>query len=118
MVFRNILSTLMNLESISTEELNRVYSNENVHIYDMNDAMRWQQNHVPGAVNLDPESFTEQNLASDKNSTLIFYCSNPMCRKAPNAAKKVKGMGFNDVRVLSAGITGWLSDGYEVEGEG
>ncbi len=115
MVFRNILPTLMNLESISTEELKGICSNDNVHIYDMNDAMRWQQNHVPGAVNLDPENFTEQDLASDKDSTLIFYCSNPMCRKAPNTAKKVKGMGFNDVRVLSAGITGWMSDGYEVE---
>ncbi|MEQ9090392.1 MAG: rhodanese-like domain-containing protein [Balneola sp.] len=105
----------MNLKSISTEELNRIHSSENIHIYDMNDEMRWQQNHVPGAVNLDPVSFTERDLTSDKNSILVFYCSNPMCRKAPNAAKKAKGMGFNDVRVLSAGITGWMSDGYEVE---
>jgi len=115
MVFRNILPTLMNLESISTEELNRIYSNEGVHIYDMNDAIRWQQNHIPQAVNLDPESFSEHDLTSDKESTVIFYCSNPMCRKAPNAAKKVKGMGYENVKVLSAGITGWMSDGYSVE---
>lgn len=117
MVFRNILPTLMNLESISTEELNGIHSNESVHIYDMNDAMCWQQNHVPGAVNLDPESFSEQDLTSDKNSTLIFYCSNPMCRKAPNAAKKVKALGYENVKVLSAGIAGWMSDGYVVEGK-
>lgn len=117
MVFRNILPTLMNLESISTEELNGIYSNENVYIYDMNDSIRWQQNHVPGAVNLDPENFTEQDLASDKDSTLVFYCSNPMCRKAPNAAKKAKGMGYENVKVLSAGITGWMSDGYKVKGK-
>ncbi|MEP2448156.1 MAG: rhodanese-like domain-containing protein [Balneola sp.] len=115
MVFRNILPLVMNLESISTEELNGILAQENVHVFDMNDSSRWQQTHIPGAQNLDPNSFSESDLNADKNSTLVFYCSNPMCRKAPNAAKKVKGMGFNDVRVLSAGITGWMSDGYEVE---
>ena len=108
----------MKLESISTEELNGIYSKEDVYIYDMNDAMRWQQNHVPGAVNLDPQNFTEQDLAYNKDSTLIFYCSNPMCRKAPNAAKKVKAMGYENVKVLSAGIAGWMADGYDVESGG
>lgn len=115
MLFKNILPTIMNLESISTEELNGIYSNEDVHIYDMNDAIRWQQNRIPQAVNLDPKSFTEHDLTSDKESTLIFYCSNPMCKKAPNAAKKVKALGYENVKVLSAGITGWMSDGYSVE---
>lgn len=115
MVFRNILPLVMNLESISTEELNEILPQEHVHVFDMNDPVRWQTTHIPGAQNLDPNSFSESDLKADKNSTIVFYCSNPMCRKAPNAAKKVKGMGFNDVRVLSAGITGWMSDGYEVE---
>ncbi|MEP0007331.1 MAG: rhodanese-like domain-containing protein [Balneola sp.] len=115
MVFRNILPLVMNLESISTEKLNEILPQENVHVFDMNDSSSWQTTHIPGAQNLDPNSFSESDLNADKNSTLVFYCSNPMCRKAPNTAKKVKGMGFNDVRVLSAGITGWMSDGFEVE---
>ena len=105
----------MNLESISTKELNEILPQENVHVFDMNDPMRWKQTHIPGAINLDPEKFAEKDLNSDKNETLIFYCSNPMCRKAPNAAKKVKGMEFKNVRVLSAGIAGWMADGYSVE---
>jgi rhodanese-related sulfurtransferase len=40
---------------------------------------------------------------------VAFYCSNPLCRKAPNAARRAKQMGYGNVRVMSAGISGWLS---------
>lgn len=49
MVFRNILPLVMNLESISTEKLNEILPQENVHVFDMNDSSRWQQTHIPGA---------------------------------------------------------------------
>jgi rhodanese-related sulfurtransferase len=32
-----------------------------------------------------------------------------MCRKAPNAAKRAKQLGYANAKVMSAGITGWLS---------
>jgi len=38
----------------------------------------------------------------------VFYCSNPLCRKAPSAARRAKQMGYTDVKVMSAGISGWL----------
>ena len=51
----------------------------------------------------------EGDLPPDKDSTLVFDCSSPMCRKAPNAARRAKKMGYSDVRVMTAGISGWLS---------
>ena len=38
----------------------------------------------------------------------VFYCSNPMCMKAPNAARRAKALGYTNVHVMSAGIRGWL----------
>lgn len=35
-------------------------------------------------------------------------CSNPLCRKAPNATRRAKQMGYHNVQVMSAGISGWL----------
>jgi len=32
-----------------------------------------------------------------------------MCRKAPNAARRAKKMGYANVTVMSAGISGWLA---------
>jgi rhodanese-related sulfurtransferase len=40
---------------------------------------------------------------------LVFYCSNPLCRKAPTAARRARKMGYTNVHVMSAGINGWLA---------
>jgi rhodanese-related sulfurtransferase len=66
-------------------------------------------------LNLDSSSFSDKDLPDDKRSRLVFYCSNPMCRKAPNAARRAKNMGYDDVWVMSAGISGWQSAGLPVE---
>ena len=62
---------------------------------------------VPGAVNLDAAHFIQDELPADKTRGLVFYCSNPMCRKAPGAARRAQAMGYGNVKVLSAGISGW-----------
>jgi rhodanese-related sulfurtransferase len=64
---------------------------------------------VPGARNLDPAAYKDSDLPSDKNAFLVFYCSNPLCRKAPNAARRAKNLGYSNVHVMSAGISGWLA---------
>lgn len=46
---------------------------------------------------------------------LVFYCSNPLCRKAPNAARRAKQMGYHNVQVMSAGISGWLNAKFPTE---
>ena len=70
---------------------------------------------MPGAVNLDPVAYASSDLPSDKNALVVFYCSNPWCRKAPNAARRAGAMGYSNVRVMSAGIKGWLGAKLPVE---
>lgn len=101
---------LMGLKTISPAELHRqVQGSEPVTVFDVNAPGSWKQAHVPGARNLDPVDYKAGDLPSDKNAALVFYCSNPMCRKAPNAARRAKQMGYGNVQVMSAGISGWLS---------
>jgi rhodanese-related sulfurtransferase len=38
-----------------------------------------------------------------------------MCRKAPIAAKRAKQMGYENVKVMSAGISGWLGSNLPTE---
>lgn len=59
-------------------------------------------------MNLDPLGYSATELPADKDSVLVFYCSNFLCRKAPNAALRAKRMGYSNVLVMSAGIAGWL----------
>lgn len=104
-----MFALLMGLKTISPDELHQLIQKRQVTPIDVNSPQSWRAAHVPGALNLDPAGFTEGDLPPDKGASLVFYCSNPLCRKAPNAARRAKKMGYSDVRVMSAGISGWLA---------
>ena len=64
---------------------------------------------------LDPVAYGAEDLPADKNTSLVFYCSNVFCRKAPSAARRAESMGYRRVQVMSAGISGWLSENLPTE---
>ncbi len=103
-----MMAFLMGLKSISPADLDKQVRAGQVSVYDVNSAQSWQKAHVPGAKHLDPGAFTADDLPQDKNASLVFYCGNPMCRKAPTAAKRARQMGYENVKVMSAGISGWI----------
>jgi rhodanese-related sulfurtransferase len=104
-----VLARLMGLKTISPADLLRLIEARTVTVFDVNSPQSWREAHVPGALQLDPASYVEKDLPDDRNSAIVFYCSNFICRKAPNAARRARQMGYSDVRVMSAGISGWLS---------
>ena len=104
-----MFALLMGVKSLSPEALQQAMRSHALTIVDVNSQQSWARAHVPGAVNLDPNTYVETDLPHDKAASLVFYCSNPLCRKAPIAARRAKKFGYTDVRVLSAGIIGWQS---------
>ena len=105
-----MLARLMGLKTISPNDLHQLVQNaEPVTVIDVNSRQSWMKARVPGARNLDPADYTDADLPADKGANLVFYCSGPMCRKAPNAARRAKKLGYGEVRVMSAGISGWVS---------
>src|ERR1041384_844132 len=104
-----MFALLMGLKSISPEGLHRLIQDRAVTVIDVNSRQSWMKAHVPGALNLDPAGYAPGDLPQDKESSLVFYCSNPLCRKAPHAARRAKQLGYTQVMVMSAGISGWLS---------
>jgi len=110
-----MMAFLMGLKSISPAELRAQVEAKRVNVYDVNSAQSWRKAHVPGARHLDPATFSAADLPADRTASLVFYCGNPMCRKAPTAAKRAKQMGYEDVKVMSAGITGWVGSNLPTE---
>lgn len=114
-----MFARLMGLKTISPGDLHRLTQHPGqVSIFDVNSQQSWMKAHVPGARNLDPTAYADSDLPSDKNAAVVFYCSNPMCRKAPNAARRAEKIGYRDVRVMSAGISGWLAAKLPTESGG
>ena len=110
-----MFARLMGLKTISPGDLHAAMQRQPVCVIDVNSHQSWMKAHVPGAVNLDPANYADGDLGPDKGSSLVFYCSNPLCRKAPNAARRAERMGYSDVKVMSAGITGWLAAALPTE---
>jgi rhodanese-related sulfurtransferase len=101
---------LMGLPSISPDHLyRRLLDAEPFGLFDVNSIQSWSRAHVPGAHPLDPSAFMENDLPRDRNALLVFYCSNPMCMKAPIAARRAKKMGYPNAKVMPAGINGWIA---------
>ena len=110
-----MMAFLMGLKSISPDEVSKQLQAKQVTVFDVNSAQSWGKAHVPGAKHLDSEGFTEKDLPADKQSNIVFYCGNPLCRKAPTAAKRAKQMGYENVKVMSAGISGWIDNKMPTE---
>ena len=111
-----MFALLMGIKSISPNELHQLIQKQQVTVIDVNSRQSWITARVPGALNLDPASYKESDLPPEKASNLVFYCSNPMCRKAPTAARRAKKMGYGNIMVMSAGISGWLATKLPTEG--
>ena len=101
-----MFAMLMGLKSISPKELHQRMQAETLTIVDVNAQHAWLKARVPGAINLGVD-FDPAALPADKGRALVFYCSNPLCTKAPGAARRAKKLGYTDIRVMSAGIAGW-----------
>ena len=113
-----MFARLMGLRTISPGALHRRIQERPVTVIDVNSRESWTEAHVPGAVNLDPAAYGDGDLPEDRESSLVFYCSNRMCRKAPTAARRARKMGYSDVTVMSAGISGWLATTLPTESAG
>jgi rhodanese-related sulfurtransferase len=103
-----VFARLMGLKTVSPRELHELVRSKAVTPVDVNPRRRWLAARVPGALNLDPASYRDADLPADRDSPLVFYCSAHLCIKAPLAARRAIGMGYRNVRVMSAGIAGWL----------
>jgi len=107
----------MGLKSISPSKLHALIEGAApITVIDVNARGSWIRAHVPGAVNLDPVGYKDSDLPTDKSAFLVFYCSNPMCMKAPTAARRARKMGYDNAHVMSAGISGWLAANLPTQG--
>jgi rhodanese-related sulfurtransferase len=111
-----MFALLMGLKSISPSGLNELMQKQKVTVVDVNSRQSWMKAHVPGALSLDPAGYGDADLPAAKDAALVFYCSNPLCRKAPNAARRAEKMGYGNVKVMSAGITGWMAAKLPTDG--
>jgi rhodanese-related sulfurtransferase len=80
------------------------------------DATRKQLGVLPGAVMLtDSDSYALTELPTDKAKPLVFYCGGEQCKASHTAAQRAIAAGYDNVKIMSAGISGWVDAGKKVQ---
>jgi rhodanese-related sulfurtransferase len=95
---------------LSVDEVAALIAAQKVQPVDANGAdTRKEYGTLPGALLLTNfRTFALSELPADKSRELVFYCGGEACSAAPKAAARAKEAGYTAVRVMSAGITGWV----------
>ena len=80
-------------------------------------AKYFDADHLPGAVNLPLEGFVENaaRVLPDKAARIVVYCSSNTCQNSHIAQRKLLELGYQDVRVFTAGKAGWKEAGGALE---
>ena len=98
------------IAAVSVDELDRMLAASDCVAVDANgDATRRRMGVIPGAVLLADDSLDP--LPADKSKNLVFYCANEACRSSHDAAARAVVAGYTHVKVLPAGIAGWVRAG-------
>ena len=99
--------------SITVDELDAQLARHACRAVDANvDTTRKHMGIIPGAILLsDYETFAASELPADKTVPLVFYCASTACTASDAAARRARLAGHTDVRVLPAGIAGWVKAG-------
>lgn len=83
----------------------RLDSGDPIVLLDVRTQEEFDQGHIPGAVCLPNESITaDMPVAFDKDAEILVYCRSG--RRSAEAAKKLAGMGYANVRDFG-GIIDW-----------
>jgi len=99
--------------------------------WDLNDALRkgekvvaidarsseaYENEHIPGAVNIPHRTMTiEKTVHLDKTTLYVTYCDGIGCNASTKGALNMVKLGFR-VKELLGGIDWWKRDGYPTEG--
>ncbi len=100
--------------AISSTHLVNLVNREDALIVDLRDMKAYGNGHIVGAMNLPYTSFdTRANeLDAHKQRPLVLVCK--MGQHAGAIGRKLKALGFEDVRRLSGGMAEWTASSLPV----
>ncbi|HEX4647425.1 MAG TPA: rhodanese-like domain-containing protein [Steroidobacteraceae bacterium] len=71
---------------------------------------------VPGAINIPHAKIIGSRMAQYPSRTLfVVYCAGPHCNGAQRGAIRLARLGL-PVKLMIGGMTGWLDEGFALEG--
>jgi rhodanese-related sulfurtransferase len=86
-------------------------------LLDVRGEQAYQKGHIAGSINLPYRQIKEQELQQYPQDTLfVVYCAGPHCNATEKAAVKLATLN-RPVKKMIGGITGWIDEGFTLEGD-
>jgi len=102
---------------ITRDELREAIDRHAVVVVDALPKSYYDQQHLPGAVNLFVDEAKQRALEvlPDKDAAIVTYCSNEACPNSEGVARVLTSLGYTDVRKYREGIQDWVGAGLPTE---
>jgi rhodanese-related sulfurtransferase len=107
------------LASIDRESLRRkIEQGERFALVDALAPMVYALSHLPGAVNIPPDSVDEwaPRRIPDLETEVVVYCSDADCDSSTAVAERLIELGYRNVRHYAGGKRDWAAAGLPLEG--
>ena len=80
--------------------------------------MSYATSHLPGAINLPPESVDgrAQRRIPDRSTEIVVYCSDVTCNSSVVVAKRLIELGYENVSHYAEGKNDWVAAELPLEG--
>lgn len=97
---------------------NALTKGEKVIVVDARSKDSYEEEHIPGAINLHHRLMSPDTTSYlDMDQLIVVYCSGIGCNASTKGALNLTKLGFK-VKELIGGLEWWKRDGYETEGLG
>lgn len=89
---------------------------EKIVVVDARKAYAYQEEHIPGAINIPHREMSAENVKKlNKDVLYVCYCDGIGCNASTKGSLNLTQLGFN-VKELLGGLEWWKKDGYATEG--
>ena len=98
---------------LSTKEAVQMANKSAAIFIDIRSAEEYKNGSIPQARNIPMDELEEKTASLSKSKPIILVCN--MGRLAQKAATSLKKLNFEEVHVLSGGISAWTPDGLPLK---
>lgn len=105
----------LNTKSVPYIYVNELQSKENYILLDARETKEFNVSHIENAINVGFDKFDSKkvtNILTDKNATIIVYCSIGV--RSEKIGEKLLALGYKNVFNLYGGIFDWKNNGGKV----
>lgn len=106
------------MQTITLEELRaKLETGEELVLLEALPREYYEEGHLPGALNLPLDRLEElaPRLVPDRDAQVVVYCKDAPCPNSDLAARRLRRLGYTNVRDYVAGKAEWIAAGLPVE---